>query len=63
MGTRQSGDGGTSVLFSASSKLLEEVSASVKMLRNDPAQKDTLKVLNEYAASYFSDNGHMIALN
>lgn len=63
MGTRQSGDGGTSVLFSANSKMLEEVSSALKILRNDPAQKDTLQILNQYAADYFADNGHMIALN
>ena len=63
MGTRQSGDGGATVLFSGNSKLLEEVSSAVKMLRKDPAQKDTLMLLNQYALSYFTDSGHMIALN
>ena len=63
MGTRQSGDGETAFLLSGNSKLLEEVSSAVKKLRNDPAQKDTLMLLNQYAASYFTDSGHMIALN
>ncbi len=63
MGTRQSGDGGATVLFSGNSKLLEEVTSAVKMLRKDPAQKDMLMLLNQYALSYFTDSGHMIALN
>ena len=61
MGTRQSGDGIS--LFAGDARLLEEVSDAVKKLRRDPAQAGTLEALNRYAASYFADNGHMIALN
>ena len=63
MGTRQSGDGVSDFLFGGDSRLLEEVSEAVKKLRKDPAQAETLEALNRYAASYFADSGHMIALN
>ena len=63
MGTRQSGEGSSSFLFAGDSRLLEEVSDAVKKLRNDPLQAETLRELNRYAATYFAENDHMIALN
>ena len=63
LGTRQSGDGSTSMFFSGDSKLVEEVSNAVKKLRNDPDQSETLNLLNQYAAAYFADDRHIIALN
>ena len=63
MGTRQSGDGTASFLFSGDSRLLEEVSDEVKRLRSDPEQAETMNELNRYAVSYFAENGHMVALN
>ena len=63
MGTRQSGEGSTAFLFDGDSRLLEEVSAAVKTLRKTPSEDDTLQILNRYAASYFSENGHVMALN
>ena len=63
MGTRQSGEGSTAFLFDGDSRLLEEVSAAVKTLRKTPSEDDTLQILNRYAASYFSETGHVVALN
>ena len=63
MGTRQSGEGSTAFLFDGDSRLLEEVSAAVKELRNNPSESSTLEALNQYATSYFSESGHVAALN
>ena len=63
MGTRQSGEGSTAFLFDGDSRLLEEVSAAVKTLRKTPSEDDTLQILNRYVASYFSETGHVVALN
>ena len=38
-------------------------SSAVKKLRNDPDQSETLNLLNQYAAAYFADDRHIIALN
>ena len=62
MGTRQSGDS-FSFLYSGDARLIEEVSEAVKNLRKDPAQAEILEKLNRYAMDFFSDSGHMIALN
>ena len=63
MGTRQSGEGSIAFLFDGDSRLLEEVSDAVKALRKSPSEDVTLQALNRYAASYFSESGHVVALN
>ena len=63
MGTRQSGEGSTAFLFDGDSRLLEEVSAAVKAMRNNPSEAVTIQALNQYAATYFSESGHVVALN
>ena len=63
LGTRQSGDGTGAYLFDGDSRLLEEVSDAVKKLRTNPSEAETLQTLSRYAASFFAENGHLIALN
>ncbi len=63
MGTRQSGDAGTLSVITADSRILEEVSASVRELHRNPGLSGTLKVLEQYANSYFEESGLSIALS
>ena len=63
VGTRQSGESGASLLFYGDTRLLDEVSAAIKKLRNNPSEAETLQALNRYAVSYFSEKGHAVALN
>ena len=62
IGTRQSGIV-SSMLFTGDTRLLEEVSDAVKKLQKNPEQNETYNELKDYAMTYFSDSGHMIALN
>lgn len=63
IGTRQSGEAGSSMLFSGDSRLLEEVSSALRALRENNREKETLQALEKYATKYFEQNGHEIALN
>ena len=63
LGTRQSGEADLHSVFSGDSLLIEEVSDAVKRLHQDPGQKDILKMLEEYANSYFACTEREIALN
>ena len=62
LGTRQSGENGNDILFT-DVRLLDEVTQCVQQLRRDPGQKNELDIIEKYAAAYFSDEGHTIALN
>ncbi len=61
-GTRQSGEPGNSALFS-DVRLLEEVTQCVQKLHRDPSMKEDLSVIETLAVSYFSADGHGVALN
>lgn len=63
MGTQQSGEAGSQMMFTADTLLLEEVSAVVKNLYKNPLHAETLTILKKYVRSYFADTGHEIALN
>ena len=62
IGTRQSGDSGTSYLFT-DIRLLDEVSQCVQKLHRNPDYVNELSAIQEQAVSYFSEEGHLIALN
>ena len=62
IGTRQSGEPGDSFIF-ADVRMLDEAARCVRELHRDPAQKEDLKVLEDYAFRFFSEEGHVIALN
>ncbi len=62
LGTRQSGESGNNLLFT-DIRLLDEVTQCVQQLHRDPAQKNELNLIEQYAAGYFSGEGHTIALN
>jgi ATP-dependent DNA helicase RecG len=62
LGTRQSGESGDNLLFT-DIRLLDEVTQCVQQLHRDPAQKNELNLIEQYAAGYFSGEGHTIALN
>ena len=63
LGTRQSGDTGILAMLSGNSKLLEEVSGTVKKLHKDAGETDTLRQLESYARLYFEQSGHSMALS
>ena len=63
MGTRQSGESENLSVLPGDAKLLEEVSSVVKELRTDSALAEEYEDLKQYAASYFEETGHMVALN
>ena len=62
LGTRQSGDASTDWLFT-DVRLLDEVTRCVGELRKDSSQQKDRAQIEQYAASYFSSEGHSIALN
>ena len=62
IGTRQSGEAGNNLLF-ADVQLLDEVSKCVQELHRDPEQHHDLSVIEQYALTFFSEDGHTIALN
>ena len=62
IGTRQSGEP-AGHLLSADMRLLDEVTQCVQRLHRDPAMKEELRRIEQYAAGYFSGEGHIIALN
>ena len=61
-GTRQSGDMLTPMI-SGDVRLLDEVSQAVREIRRDPAQKDTLEILEALSVSFFEKEGREIALS
>ena len=63
LGTRQSGEADSTFAFTGDSLLIEEVSAAVKKLHQDPSQKETLNILENYADDYFACSEREIALN
>lgn len=62
IGTRQSGEAGNSCLFS-DLRLLDEVTGCVQQLHRDPSQQYDLSVIQSRAVSFFSEEGHTVALN
>ena len=62
LGTRQSGEAGNSYLFS-DLRLLDEVTGCVQQLHRDPSMQQDLSVIESSAVSYFSEEGHTVALN
>ena len=62
IGTRQSGEAGGNLLF-ADVRLLDEVTQCVQQLHRDPAQQNDLRMIEQYAVSWFSGSGHTVALN
>ena len=62
LGTRQSGESGDGILFS-DVRLLEEVTQCIQTLHRDPGLRVELSVIENQAVSYFSGEGHTIALN
>ncbi len=62
IGTRQSGEAGSSMLFT-DVRLLDEVAQCVQKLHRDPSCKEELEAIEACAVSYFSAEGHTIALN
>ena len=62
IGTRQSGEPGTDMLFT-DIRLLDEVSKCVHQLHRDPEQHKDLSLIEKIAVSYFTGEGHSIALN
>ncbi len=63
LGTRQSGEADSTFAFTGDSLLIEEVSAAMKKLHQDPSQKETLNILENYADDYFACSEREIALN
>lgn len=61
-GTRQAGEPGNTYLF-ADARLLDEASRCVQEMHRRKSQAATLKQLEKYAVSYFSEKGKKIALN
>ena len=62
LGTRQSGEAGNQFLFT-DIRLLDEVTQCVKELHQTPSMKEALNQIEELAVTYFSREGHQIALN
>ena len=62
MGTRQSGDF-LNPMLTGDVRLLDEVSQTVREIRRDPAQQDTLHALEALSVSYFEKEDHEIALS
>ena len=62
IGTRQSGEAGSDMLFT-DVRLLDEVSQCVRQLHRDPSQQQELSAIERLAISYFTGEGHTIALN
>ncbi len=62
IGTRQSGEAGGDMLFT-DVRLLDEVSECVRQLHRDPSQSQELSAIEKLAISYFTGEGHTIALN
>ena len=62
IGTRQSGEAGSGYLF-ADVRLLDEVANCVRQMRRDPAQQEDRQAIEAYSIRFFSEEGHMIALN
>ena len=62
IGTRQSGEAGSSMMFT-DVRLLDEVAQCVHQLHRDPSCKEELEAIEACAVSYFTAEGHTIALN
>jgi len=63
IGTRQSGEAEMNLLFSADTRLLEEVSADVRQLTRNPEEQETFRALEQYTRAWFEQAGHEIALS
>ena len=61
-GTRQSGEI-FSPIVNGDTRLLDEVSRAVKVLRTDKSKKEILQQIEELSKSYFEREGHEIALS
>jgi len=61
-GTRQSGNTGGDFMF-ADVRLLDEVTQCVHELHRDPVQRNDLSIIESQAVSFFSKEGHFVALN
>ena len=61
-GTRQSGEAGTGILFTEV-RLLDEVSKCVQELHRNAELSEELSLIESHAVSYFTGEGHYIALN
>ena len=61
-GTRQSGEI-FSPIVNGDTRLLDEVSRAVKVLRTDKSKKEILQQIEELSKSYFERDGHEIALS
>ena len=62
LGTRQSGNTGSDILFT-DVRLLDEVTQCVQELHRDPMQRNDLSMIEAQAVSCFSAEGHFVALN
>ena len=62
IGTRQSGEAGSSMLFT-DVRLLDEAAQCVQKLHRDPSCREELEAIEACAVSYFTAEGHTIALN
>lgn len=62
LGTRQSGNTGSDILFT-DVRLLDEVTQCVRELHRDPMQRNDLSMIEAQAVSCFSAEGHFVALN
>ena len=62
IGTRQSGEPGNGFLF-ADIHLLDEVTRCVQTLNATPSLKDEMTSIKNQAVSFFSAEGHTVALN
>ena len=62
IGTRQSGETGSNILFT-DIRLLDEVTQCVQNLHRDQSGSNELAAIETAAISYFSSEGHTMALN
>ena len=62
LGTRQSGNTGSDILFT-DVRLLDEVTQCVQELHRDPMQRNDLSMIEAQAVYCFSAEGHFVALN
>ncbi|MCR5296630.1 MAG: ATP-dependent DNA helicase RecG [Clostridiales bacterium] len=63
LGTRQSGEALGPAMPGADVRLLDEAADTVRELRRNPDEKQTLRALEEAAVSFFEDEGRGIALS
>ena len=62
IGTRQSGEAASNFLFT-DIRLLDEVSQCVQNLHRNPVYREELSVIEAQAVSFFTCEGHSVALN